>query len=164
MNYVLIGLPGSGKSTLGVLLAKHLGYSFLDADIVIQETTGRLLREIIEEKGPEGFIQVENEIGCGINTDRTVIATGGSAILGREAMEHYRENGKVIYLQMSFEEMERRVSSDYRRRGVVIREGQTLRDMYKERCKLYTIYADFTIAEEQMTLDETLQKIVTELF
>jgi len=164
MNYVLIGLPGSGKSTLGVLLAKHLGYSFLDADIVIQETTGRLLREIIEERGPEGFIQVENEIGCGINTDRTVIATGGSAILGREAMEHYRENGKVIYLQMSFEEMERRVSSDYRRRGVVIREGQTLRDMYEERCKLYTIYADFTIAEEHMTLDETLQKIVTELF
>ena len=88
MNYVLIGLPGSGKSTLGVLLAKHLGYSFLDADIVIQETTGRLLREIIEEKGPEGFIQVENEIGCGINTERTVIATGGDAIPGREAMEH----------------------------------------------------------------------------
>jgi shikimate kinase len=75
-------------------------------------------------------------------------------------MEHYRENGKVIYLQMSFEEMERRVSSDYRRRGVVIRKGQTLRDMYEERCKLYTIYADFTIAEEQLNMEETLQKIL----
>ena len=96
MNYVLIGLPGSGKSTLGVLLAKYLGYSFLDADIVIQESTGKLLREIIEEEGPEGFIEVENKIGCGINVDRTVIATGGSAVLGKEAMEHYRENGKII--------------------------------------------------------------------
>ena len=160
MNYVLIGLPGSGKSTLGVLLAKYLGYSFLDADIVIQESTGKLLREIIEEEGPEGFIEVENKIGCGINVDRTVIATGGSAVLGKEAMEHYRENGKIIYLEMSYDEMLRRVSSDLRKRGVVLREGQTPRDMYEERCKLYTTYADFTIAEEQLNMEETLQKIL----
>jgi len=160
MNYVLIGLPGSGKSTLGVLMAKYLGYSFLDADIVIQETTGKLLSEIIDDVGPEGFIEVENRIGCGINVDRTVIATGGSAVLGREAMEHYRENGKVIYLQMSYDEMLRRVSSDLRRRGVVIREGQTPRDMFEERCKLYTTYADVTIAEEHLNMEETLQKIL----
>ena len=161
MNYILIGLPGSGKSTLGVLLAKHLGYSFLDADIVIQETTGKLLSEIIEEVGPEGFIRVENDIGQSIRADRTVIATGGSAVLGREAIEHYRKGGKIIYLQMTFEEMERRISSDYRRRGVVIREGQTLQGMYEERCKLYTTYADFTIAEEHLGMEETLQKIIT---
>ena len=161
MNYVLIGLPGSGKSTLGVLLAKYLGFSFLDADIVIQEQTGKLLSEIIDEKGPEGFIEVENRIGCEIDADRTVIATGGSAVLGKEAMEHYRENGKIIYLQMSFDEMLRRISSDLRKRGVVIRKGQTPRDMYEERCKLYTIYADFTIAEEQLNMEETLQKILS---
>ena len=202
MNYVLIGLPGSGKSTLGVLLAKYMGLSFLDSDIVIQETTGKLLRQIIEEEGPEGFIEIENRIGCGICTENTVIATGGSAVLGREAMEHYRRIGRIVYLQMSFEEMTKRIcggsepgrasggetgirdetgvrgetgtrgeaevgsetggrdSTRLRNRGVVLREGQTLREMYEERCNLYTTYADVTIAEEQMSMGGTLQKIL----
>ena len=163
MNYVLIGLPGSGKSTLGVLLAKYLGYSFLDADIVIQQTTGKLLRETIEEEGAEGFLEIENRIGCGICVDDTVIATGGSAVLGKEAMEHYRQNGSIVYLEISFEEMERRISSDFRRRGVVMRDGQTARDMYEERCKLYNAYADVIIKEDQMSMEDTLQKVLEEI-
>ena len=162
MNYVLIGMPGSGKSTLGVLLAKYLGFSFLDTDLVIQNKESKLLREIIEEKGVDGFLRIEDDTGSGIHVDRTVIATGGSAVMGEAAMRNYRENGKIIYLRISFEEMERRLANDYRRRGVVLLEGQTLRNMYEARCRLYEKYADVTIAEQNLSLEETLQKVLEE--
>ena len=102
-NIVLIGMPGAGKSTVGVVLAKRLGYRFVDSDLVIQEAKGMLLHEIIEERGIEGFLAVENEINASLNVRRSVIATGGSVIYGKEAMAHLGENGTVVYLKLPYE-------------------------------------------------------------
>ena len=161
-NIVLIGMPGVGKSTIGVVLAKVLGYQFVDADLVIQERTGKLLREIIEESGTDGFIEVENRINSQIEAEHAIIATGGSAVYGAEAMRHLKENGTVLYLKLPYEELERRLS-DIRGRGVVLREGQTLRDLYEERVPLYEKYADMTVDENQLNVEQTIEKIM-ELF
>ncbi|HUM84248.1 MAG TPA: shikimate kinase [Lachnospiraceae bacterium] len=163
MNYILTGLPGSGKSTIGVLLAKYLGYDFIDADLVIQKQERRLLSEIINEEGPDGFIAIENEIGAGIHAERAVIATGGSAVLGREAMENYKNGGKVIYLKIPFEEMKLRLSRNFRKRGVVLKAGQTLYSIYQERIPLYEKYADYTIEEINWNQEATLQNILDEI-
>ena len=117
-NIVLIGMPGVGKSTIGVILAKVLGYSFLDADLLIQEQEGKLLREIIEEKGTDGFIEVENRVNASIRADRAIIATGGSVVYGKEAMEHLKEIGRVVYLKVSYAILEKRLA-DIKGRGVV---------------------------------------------
>ena len=97
-NIILIGMPGSGKSSLGVVLAKKIGYGFIDSDLVIQEREGMTLERIIEKHGDAGFIQIENDVNCSINPHHTVIATGGSAVYGREAMEHFKDIGTVVYL------------------------------------------------------------------
>ena len=131
-NVTLIGMPSAGKSTIGVLLAKRLGYSFIDADILIQEKEGRLLKEIIAQEGMDGFLQVENRVNASIEAKRSVIAPGGSVIYGKEAMEHLKEISTVVYLKMSYEELERRVG-DVVDRGVALKEGMTLRDLYDER-------------------------------
>lgn len=157
MNYVLIGLPGSGKSTMGVLLAKYIGFGFVDCDLMIQSREKKLLSEIIEEKGVEEFLAIENEVIRCICVDRCIIATGGSAVYGEEAMEHLKEIGTVIYLKISYEEMTKRVFSDYRTRGVALREGQTPEIMYRDRCALYEKYADIIIDEATLTLEESLQ-------
>ena len=161
-NIVLIGMPGVGKSTIGVVLAKVLGYQFVDTDLVIQERTGKLLREIIEESGTDGFIEVENRINSQIEAEHAIIATGGSVVYGAEAMRHLKENGTVLYLKLPYEELERRLS-DIRGRGVVLREGQTLRDLYEERVPLYEKYADMTVDENQLNVEQTIEKIM-ELF
>ena len=101
-NIVLIGMPGSGKSTVGVVLAKMLGLHFLDSDLVIQETEGKLLSEIIEEKGPDGFLAVEDRVNADLQCEKTVIATGGSAVFGANAMAHLKEIGTVVYLKLSY--------------------------------------------------------------
>ncbi|WP_278045051.1 shikimate kinase [Lachnoclostridium sp. Marseille-P6806] len=160
MNYVLIGLPGSGKSTIGVMLAKYLGYRFLDTDLLIQRTTGKLLSEIIAEDGPEEFIRVEDEILSGIQAEKTVISTGGSAVYGERAMRRLKENGRCIYLRISFEEMRKRTGSSFRRRGVVLLPGQTQRGLYEERTALYERYSDITIDEKGCSQEETLQKLL----
>ena len=105
-NIILIGMPGSGKSTLGVVLAKKMGYSFIDSDIVIQDTYGCTLEELIDEHGDAGFIKIENDVNCSISPEHTIIATGGSAVYGKEAMEHFKEIGTVIYLKVSEKELE----------------------------------------------------------
>lgn len=161
-NIVLIGMPGVGKSTIGVILAKVLGYSFLDADLLIQEQEGKLLREIIEEKGTDGFIEVENRVNASIRADRAIIATGGSVVYGKEAMEHLKEIGRVVYLKVSYAILEKRLA-DIKGRGVVLKEGQTLETLFEERSKLYEQYADIEVSEEGLDVEQTVEKLVETL-
>lgn len=161
-NIVLIGMPGVGKSTIGVILAKVLGYSFLDADLLIQEQEGKLLHEIIEEKGTDGFIEVENRVNASIRADRAIIATGGSVVYGKEAMEHLKEIGRVVYLKVSYAILEKRLA-DIKGRGVVLKEGQTLETLFEERSKLYEQYADIEVSEEGLDVEQTVEKLVEEL-
>ena len=161
-NIVLIGMPGVGKSTVGVILAKVLGYQFLDVDLVIQEQEGKLLREIIEEVGTEGFIQVENRVNAGLKCNKTIIATGGSVVYGQEAMEHLKERGAIVYLEVSYPIIEKRLS-DIKGRGVVLKEGQTLYDLYQERTPLYEKYADVRVLEEGLSVEETVEQLIESL-
>ena len=158
-NIVLIGMPGVGKSTVGVILAKVLGYQFVDADLVIQEQEGKLLCEIIEEVGTDGFIEVENRVNAGIEAEHTIIATGGSVVYGKEAMEHLRDIGTVVYLEVPYEILEQRLA-DIKGRGVVLRDGQTLYDLYLERTPLYEKYADIRISETGLDIEQTVGQIV----
>lgn len=158
-NIVLIGMPGVGKSTIGVVLAKVMGYQFVDADLVIQEKEGKLLCEIIEEVGAEGFIEVENRINSSICVEHAIIATGGSVVYGAEAMAHLREIGTILYLKLPYEELERRLC-DIKGRGVVLKEGQTLRDLYEERRPLYEKYADVIVEETRLNVEQTIEKIL----
>lgn len=157
-NIVLIGMPGAGKSTVGVVLAKKLGFAFLDSDLLIQSREGKLLHEIIEERGVEGFWSVEEEANMSIDARRTVIATGGSVIYGSKAMEHLGKTGVVVYLKLSCAEIARRLG-DLNERGVTLREGQTLEMLYEERTPLYEKYADLTIECENMSIREIADDI-----
>lgn len=148
---MLIGMPGAGKSTVGVVLAKRLGYRFVDSDLVIQEQYGKLLHELIEEHGVEGFWKIENDVNASLNQRRSVIATGGSVIYGRGAMEHLREIGTVIYLKLPYEEVVERLG-DLNARGVTLQEGQTLRELYEERVPLYEKYAHIAIECHEKSL------------
>ena len=158
-NIVLIGMPGVGKSTIGVVLAKMLGYDFIDADLVIQEKEKKLLREIIAEVGAEGFIEVENRVNSSIEAEHAIIATGGSVVYGAEAMAHLKEIGTVLYLKLPYEELQKRLR-DIKGRGVVLKDGQTLKDLYEERVPLYEKYADLTVDEERCSIEQTIDKIV----
>lgn len=145
-NIILIGMPGAGKSSVGVILAKVLGYEFIDTDLVIQHREKRLLREIIADEGNEGFLAIENEVNATLEADKSVIAPGGSAIYGKEAMEHFKEIGTIVYLKLSYEDLAKRLGN-LKGRGVVLKEGQTLKDLYDERSKLYEQYAEITVDE-----------------
>lgn len=157
-NITMIGMPSSGKSTIGVLLAKRLGFSFVDVDIVIQEKEGRLLKEIIAEQGMDGFLEVEERINRELDVKLSVIAPGGSVIYGRGAMEHLKEISEVVYLKMSYGEMENRIGNVVDR-GVALKPGFTLRDLYDERVPYYEEYADITIDEEGKTPGETVDEL-----
>lgn len=157
-NIILIGMPGCGKSTIGVVLAKSLGYAFIDSDLVIQEKEGKLLHSIIEENGIDGFEEIENRVNSQILAFRSVIATGGSVIYGKEAMNHLKGIGTVVYLELSYEEIKYRLG-DLNERGVVIREGQTLESLYCERIPLYEKYADITINCDDMQIRDVVSKI-----
>ena len=176
-NLILIGMPGAGKSTVGVVLAKQQGYHFVDSDLVIQEQTGLLLHEIIEQQGDDGFRQVENRINAELAVKHSVIATGGSAhlqlentvispggsvIYGREAMQHLKKIGVVIYLKLSCESIAARLG-DLRKRGITLREGQTLQQLYDERVPLYERYADITVNCENKSIREIVAEIVARL-
>lgn len=153
-NIILIGMPGCGKSTVGVILAKIMGYSFLDSDLLIQEKDGRLLSEIIAQEGLDGFNKIENKINASIDVSRSVIATGGSVIYGKEAMKHFKKIGIVVYIRLPYEEIANRLG-DLTQRGVSIKEGQTLFDLYNERIPLYEKYADVIVDENGMEIPET---------
>jgi shikimate kinase len=143
-NIVIIGMPGAGKSTMGVILAKALGLHFIDTDIVIQEQAGRLLQEIIDTDGPGAFLALEEKTILSLHCHNTVIATGGSMVFSGRAMEHLKADGFVICLRISFEEMVRRLGN-ITTRGIVLIRGQSLRDMYDQRVPLYGKYADITV-------------------
>ena len=165
-NITLIGMPASGKSTVGVLLAKRLGYSFVDVDIVIQEQEGRLLKEIIAEEGQEGFLQVENRVNAELSVHNSVIAPGGSVIYGTEAMEHLKKISTVVYLKLSYEAVEERLGN-LTDRGVVLKDGMTLKDLYEERIPYYEQYADITVDETGIDaggIDDALRSILEERF
>ena len=135
-NVTLIGMPGSGKSTIGVILAKALRYEFLDSDLLIQKQEKRKLSEIIEQDGPEKFKEIENQVNADIHVTDTVIAPGGSVIYCDEAMEHLKSIGKVIYLKLSLESLSKRLGN-LKGRGVLLKDGQSLKDLYEERVPLY---------------------------
>lgn len=157
-NIVLIGMPGVGKSTVGVVLAKNMGYSFVDSDLLIQEQEGKLLHEIISERGLDGFNEVEDQVNASIDRSRAVIATGGSVVYGAQAMEHLKQIGTVVYLSLPYEELSERLG-DLNERGVSIRDGQTLEDLMQERTPLYEKYADVTIDCEGRQIREIVQMI-----
>lgn len=161
-NIVLIGMPGVGKSTIGVIAAKQLGYQFVDADLLIQKQEGRLLHEIISQEGIEGFLEIENRVNASIETEGSVIATGGSVVYGREAMEHLKKIGIVVYLELPYSHLKRRLRN-LKDRGVVLREGQTLRDLYEERTLLYEKYADLVVKEEGLDIEETRELLEKKL-
>lgn len=161
-NIVLIGMPGVGKSTLGVILAKILGYRFVDADLVIQEREGMLLKEIIAEKGVEGFMNVENEVNASLDCEKTIIATGGSVIYGKEAMEHLKNIGEIIYLKAEYEDIDKRLEN-LQGRGVVLKDGQNLKQLYAERTPLYEHYADYIIDETGCDIEKTIKRILHKL-
>ncbi len=154
-NIILIGMPSCGKSTVGVVLAKALGYRFIDSDLLIQEKENRLLSQIIEEEGLDRFNEIENEINASINVTNSVVATGGSVIYGEEAMEHLKSIGKVVYIKLNYAEIEDRLG-DLASRGVSIRENQTLTELYEERTPLYEKYADITVETEGLSIRETV--------
>ena len=157
-NIVLIGMPGCGKSTVGVVLAKNIGFRFLDSDICIQEQENCLLHEIIAREGMDGFLAIENKVNASLNVKKHVIATGGSAIYGCEAMEHLKEIGTVVYLKLPYEEIKERLG-DLVKRGVTFREGQTLFNLYEERIPLYEKYADITIECDKKVIRDIVHEI-----
>ena len=161
-NIVLIGMPGVGKSTVGVILAKMIGYHFVDTDILIQEQENRLLCDIIESDGVEGFLKIENKINSNINITDSVIATGGSVIYGKEAMEHLGEIGTIIYLKLPYNILDERLEN-IKGRGVVLKDGQGLHDLYEERIPLYEKYADIVVDEEGKDLEASLQALLEKL-
>lgn len=161
-NIILIGMPGVGKSTIGVILAKIMGYRFVDADIVIQEQEGRLLKDIIAQEGVDGFIKIEDRVNRNLNMKKAVIATGGSAVYGKNAMDNYKETSTIIYLKLDYEALDDRLS-DIKGRGVVLRDGQTLKDIYDERTKLYEKYADIIIDEGSLDVEKTVDRLFEEL-
>ncbi len=161
-NVILIGMPGAGKSTIGVILAKVLGYSFIDSDLLIQEKEKCLLKDIIEKEGLEGLIAVEEQVNTDINTENAVIATGGSVIYGPRAMEHLRSIGVVVYIRLSYETIENRLGN-IGQRGVVLRKGQTLKSLYEERCPLYERYAHVIVDGEGLGMEELMERIAQSL-
>ena len=162
-NVTLLGMPGAGKSTIGVLLAKQLGYDFLDTDLSIQKREGMLLREIIAKKGLAEFKKIEEEVNAAVMVDHTVIAPGGSVIYGEKAMEHLSEISTVVYLKLSYESLKARLGKNLKKRGVVFENGQTLEDLYRERVPLYEKYADVSIDTDGLDIGSVLEKVLQNL-
>ena len=158
-NIILIGMPGVGKSTLGVVLAKVLGCQFLDSDLLIQKQEKRKLHEIIAREGYEGFQKIENQVNASIETENTVIATGGSVVYCEEAMEHLKSSGTVIYLKLSLNALSKRLGN-LKGRGVLLKDGQTLSGLYEERSPPYERYADIVIDEEGKDLEASLKSVL----
>lgn len=157
-NVILIGMPGSGKTTVGTYLSELIGYGYIDSDSVIVAREGMRLPEIIEQKGREAFLDIEAKVNSEICASRCVIATGGSVIYREKALEALRKIGKVVYLQLSYEEIDRRLG-DLKARGVALKEGFTLRDLYNERVPLYEKYADVVVCLDGLTVEQSAKAV-----
>lgn len=155
-NIVLIGMPACGKSTLGVVLAKTMGMSFVDTDLLIQQQTGRLLQAIIDQDGMEAFLRVEEEVLCQVRAEHAVIATGGSAVYSERGMEHLRTVGTIVYLKLPLEEIQQRLDN-IRTRGIAMNPGENLEDLYRKRVPLYEKYADLVLQTVDLSLEESVE-------
>ena len=144
-NVVLIGMPGAGKSTIGVLLAKTLGMSFVDTDLIIQQREGRLLQDIINKDGIEKFLAIEEAVILGLNVEAHIVATGGSVIYSDAAVSCLKKNGILVYLQLEFEDIDERIKN-ITSRGIAMSHGQQLAELYAEMVSLYEKFADVTIS------------------
>ncbi len=160
-NIVLIGMPSSGKSTLGVVLAKTLGMQFIDTDLIIQQNSGKKLQQMINEEGIEAFLKTEEEVLCSLDFENFIIATGGSAVLSEKAMKYLRKNGVVIYLKASVEELKTRLNN-IKTRGIAMTEGESIESIFIKRAPLYEKYADITVSSEA-SFEETVEKIITKI-
>ena len=158
-NIILIGMPAVGKSTVGVVVAKRIGFEFIDTDLLIQKQEKRLLKEIIAEEGNERFLEIENQVNRDLQAENAVISPGGSVVYCEEAMQHFKEIGTVIYLHATYEVIYKRITNA-KNRGVVLKEGQTLKDLYDERVKLFEKYADYTVSDEGLDLEETIDMVL----
>ena len=158
-NLILIGMPGAGKSTIGVVLAKTLGKVFVDTDLLIQQSQQRLLQEIIREDGVAALLAVEEEIISQLQAENAVIATGGSVVYSSAAMERLKDLGLIVYLQLPLAELEPRITN-MASRGIVMRPGQQLRDLYRERRPLYEKYADLTVDCSGLSLEAAVTAII----
>lgn len=161
-NIILIGMPSSGKSTVGVIIAKHLGMSFVDTDVILQTQQNRKLQDIINTDGIEKFLEIEEKTIQSLDLSNTVIATGGSVIYSEIAMKHLKANGMVIYLNINMKTVTRRLKN-IKTRGVVLSPGQTLKEIYQKRKPLYEKYADIIINSSENSLDETIEAIIEKL-
>ncbi len=157
-NFIMIGMPGSGKSTLGKILAENIGYDFIDTDDLIMEHYNRPLKELIDELGTEGFIAAEGKILENIRTENTVIATGGSAVYSKKGMENLESLGKVVYLCYTIDDIEARVGNLITR-GVVCRNCRTLKELFEQRRPYYERYADITVHLEHKSVEKSIQKL-----
>ncbi len=157
-NIILTGMPASGKSTVGVILAKILGMDFLDTDIVIQQREGRKLCEIIETDGVDGFLKKEEEALLSVHAINTVIATGGSAVYSEAGMKSLSEGSKVVYLEVPIEDLKKRLD-DIKGRGVVLKSGESFEEMFENRTKLYKKFADITVTENGSSIEDTVRAV-----
>ncbi len=161
-NIVLIGMPSAGKSTVGVIIAKLQGMSFIDTDVLLQTKQGRLLQDIINKDGIKAFLNIEENTILSIECENSVIATGGSVVYSEKAMQHLRENSLIIYLHIDMKTVDRRLKN-LKTRGVVLNPGQTLEDIYNERLPLYKKYADIVIDSSNFSIDDTVDAINKQL-
>ena len=161
-NIVLIGMPGAGKSTIGVLLAKSMLMDFVDTDLMIQKKCGDSLCGIISSQGIDEFLKIENDVICENEFENCVIATGGSAVYGKEAMEKLRADGIIVYLKLSASELERRIDNIHTR-GIAMKEGTTISALCDERAPLYEKYADITVECEGLTPEQCIEAIAEEI-
>lgn len=160
-NIVLIGMPGSGKSTVGVLVAKALGMSFVDTDLKLMRRTGRKLQEMLDEDGLESFLDEEETTILALDVSHTVIATGGSVVLEPEAVKCLQENGILVFLDVSMEELKKRITN-IKSRGIAFAKGQDLMDIYEERVPLYRKYAD-VVVDKEGDLEHTVESVLREI-